>query len=140
MGKFVMRDAVVTINGTAISDHSNNVTIEDTADEVEFTSFTAGAYREFGQGLHDATITVSVFQDYAASSIYAIAQPIYSSGGTCVVTVKPTSAATSTTNPIGSLTARLYSFNPIAGAVGEAATTDLVFRNAGTQGLQMGTA
>lgn len=134
MAKFVLRDAYVAVNGTAISDHLSSVTIEDTADEVDFTAFGAG-YREFGQGLHDATITATAFQDFAASNIDAILNPLYASGGTFGVEVRPTSAAVSATNPKYTMTARLFSFSPIAGAVGDASTTELTFRNAGTAGL-----
>ena len=140
MAKFVLRDAYVAINGTAISDHVSSVTVEDSADEVDFTAFTSSAYREFGQGLKDATITLTVFQDYAASSVYSIFQPLYASGGTFGVEVRPTSAAVSSTNPKATMTGRLYSFNPIAGAVGDAASTDIAIRNAGTAGLTMATA
>jgi hypothetical protein len=51
------------------------------------------------------------------------------------VTVKPTSAATSSTNPEYSMNALLFTYNPISGAVGEASTTELVFRNAAQAGL-----
>jgi hypothetical protein len=37
------------------------------------------------------------------------------------------------------MTARLFSYSPIAGAVGDASTTSLTFRNAGTAGLVRGT-
>jgi hypothetical protein len=138
VAKIVLKDAYVAVNGTAISDHCSSVTVEDTADEVEFTAFGAG-YKEFGQGLHDATITFTVFQDYAASQVYSIFQPLYASGGTFSVEVRPTSAAASATNPKATMTSRLFTFNPIAGAVGDAATTDITCRNAGTAGLVMGT-
>jgi hypothetical protein len=141
MAKFVLRDAYIAINGTAISDHVSSVTVEDSADEVDFTAFSANAYREFGQGLKDATITLTAFQDYAgASAIYNIFQPLYASGGTFSVEVRPTSAAVGTANPKATMTGRLYTFSPISGAVGDAASTDISIRNAGTLGLVMATA
>jgi hypothetical protein len=139
MAKYVMKDAYIAINGTAISDHVSSVTLEDTAEEVEFTSFSANSYREWGQGLKDATITATIFADFAANSVHAILQPLYSSGGTFGVEVRPTSSAVSSTNPKATMTARLYSYSGIAGAVGEAATFDAAFRNAGTAGLTWGT-
>lgn len=138
IAKHVLRNAVITVDGTNISDHTSSVTIEDSADEVEFTSFGAG-YREFGQGLKDATITATVFNDYAASSIDSVLAPLYASGGTFDVTVKAFNSTVSGTNPLYTLTSRLYSYSPISGAVGEANTTDLTFRNAGTAGLTRGT-
>jgi hypothetical protein len=138
MAKFVLRDAVVTIAGSNLSDHFSSVEIDQPAEEVEFTSFGAG-YREFGQGLKDATINVEAFTDFAAGSVDAVLYPLYDSGGTFAVTVKATSSATSSTNPIYTMVSRLFSYNPIAGAVGDASTTTLTFRNAGTAGITRGT-
>lgn len=139
MSKFVLKDCYVAINGTAISDHCSSASIENTYDEVDFTSFTSSNYREFGQGLGDATITLTVFQDYAANNIDAIFWPLAQSGGTFGVEVRPTSAVASSTNPKYTMTGRLFTFNPLAGAVGDAATTDIPIRNAGTAGLVRGT-
>jgi hypothetical protein len=47
MGKFVLRDAVVTVAGSDLSDHFSSVEIDQPAEEVEFTAFGSG-YREFG--------------------------------------------------------------------------------------------
>jgi hypothetical protein len=95
LAKFVLRDAVVTVAGTNLSDHFSSIEIDQPAEEVEFTGFGSG-YREFGQGLKDATINGEVFTDFAAG-------------------------------------------NPIAGAVGDASTTTVTFRNAGTAGITRGT-
>jgi hypothetical protein len=140
MAKHVLTDCYVAINGTAISDHTSSVTLEDSADEVEFTSFSSSAYREFGQGLKDANVTISVFQDYAASSIDAIFEPLYRTGGTFGLEVRPTSAAVSATNPKYTMVSRLYSYSPISGAVGDANQNDISIRNAGTAGLVRATA
>jgi hypothetical protein len=99
MGKFVLRDAVITVAGSDLSDHFSSVEIDQPAEEVEFTSFGSG-YREFGQGLKDATINVEAFQDFAAGEVDAVLYPLYESGGTFSVTVKADDAATSSTNPI----------------------------------------
>lgn len=139
MAKFVLKDAVVTIDGTDLSDHISSVTIEDTADEVEFTGLGAD-YREFGQGLKDATITCTFFQDFAASEVDATLNTLYSGGGTFAVVVKADNAAVSATNPSYTLNSRIYSYSPISGAVGDASTTDVTFRNGGTSGLVRGTA
>lgn len=140
MAKHVLKDAVITVNGVNISDHTSSVEVIDEAEEIDFTSFSTAGYREFGQGLKDATITATVFNDYAASSIDATLEPLYTNGSTFTVTVKPTSAATSGSNPIYTMTARLFGYSPITGSIGEANTVDLTFRNAGTAGLTRGTA
>jgi hypothetical protein len=102
------------------------------------TSFSSN-YREFGQGLGDATWTVDFFQDYASGSVDAILWPLSQSGGTFLIKASAGSQAVSATNPMYSMTARLFSYAPIAGAVGEASTTSVTFRNAGTAGLTRAT-
>lgn len=138
MAKFVLKDAVLTVAGTDLSDHASSVTVETTFDEVDLTGFQS-TYREFGQGLGDATITASFFQDFAASEVDATLWTLSQTGGTFDVTVKASDASTSSTNPIFTMTSRLFSYSPIAGAVGDASTTDVTFRNAGTAGLTRGT-
>lgn len=140
MAKMVARDVYIAINGTALSDHASSVTLEDTADEVEFTSFGPNGYREFGQGLHDATITATFFQDFAAASVHSILQPLYASGGTFSLKVRPTSSAVSATNPELTMISRIYGYGGLGAAVGDAMTFDASFRNAGTAGPVWGTA
>jgi hypothetical protein len=140
VSKTVLRNAYIAINGTALSDHASSLQIEDTADEIDFTSFSPNGYKEIGQGLKDATITCTFFQDYAALSVHSILQPLYASGGTFTVAVRPDAAsAVSATNPGGTMIARIYSYPGLAGNVGEANTFDASFRNAGTAGLTWGT-
>ena len=134
MAKFVLKDAVITVDGDDISDHVSSVTIETTRDEVDVTAFGA-SNREILAGLGDATITLEVFQDFASNEIdqnmfiHSIEDSPFE------VTVKPAASTTSATNPEYSMQALLYNYSPIAGAVGEASTTTLTFRNASQAGL-----
>lgn len=140
MAKFVLRDGFIQVNGVNLSDHCSSVTVESSADDIDLTAFTTAGYREFGQGFKDATITATFFQDYAASSVHATLQPLYDTGGTFSVYVKSTQSATSATNPRIELgTARMFGYSPLAGAIGDASSMDVEFRNAGTAGLTYGT-
>jgi hypothetical protein len=138
MAKQVLKDAYIKIDSTVLSDHVSSVTLEDSADEVEFTSFGAN-YREYGQGLKTASITLEVFQDFAAASVDAVMEPLYNSGGTFTVEVRPTSSSVSATNPKYTMVGRLFSYSPLQGAVGDANTTSVTINNAGTAGLVRGT-
>jgi hypothetical protein len=135
MSKFVLRDAYVAINGTAYSDHASSCTIEDKAAEIDVSSFGPAGYTEIAQGLRDATITVEFFADFAASEVNSTLQPLYAGGGTFGLEVRPTSGTRSATNPAALLTARLFNYSGFTGKVGEAATTEAIFRNASTAGL-----
>ena len=138
MAKIVLKEAYIKVDSTVLSDHVASVTLEDTADEVEFTSFGAN-YREYGQGLKTASITLEVFQDFASGSVDAVMEPLYNSGGTFTVEVRPTSSAPSATNPKYTMVGRLFSYSPLQGAVGDANTTSVTINNAGTAGLVRGT-
>lgn len=139
MAKHVLRNASIVVNGVDLSDHCSSVTLEDTAEEIDFTAFSPSGYREFGQGLKDATITAEFFQDYATGSVDATHFPLYNSGGTFDVVVKAENATTSSTNPSYTMKSRLYTWGGVAGAVGDANTVSATYRNAGTAGITRGT-
>ena len=139
MAVHVLRNATISVNGTDLSDHCSSVTVEDSAEEVDFTSFGASNYRAFQPGMKDATITAEFYNDYAAASVDSVLSAAYSSSTAFPVVVKADSGAVSGTNPSFTLSSKLYSYSPIAGGVGDANTTSATFRNAGTAGLVRGT-
>ena len=139
MPKYIMRDAYVSIGGTNFSDHCSAVELSDTADQVEVTSFGPNAYKQYLQGFHDAQITMTLFADFAGSSTHQSLQPLYAAGGTIGLEVRATSGARSATNPAALMTGTMYAYTGIAGKVGDAATFDVTFANAGTAGLTWAT-
>lgn len=139
MAKYVHKDAFISVNGTALSDHANQITIEDSAEEVDLTGFTSAGYREFGPGLKDVTINVTFQQDFASGSVDSLLNTMYSTGAAGTVVVRPTSAAASSTNPSYTLVCKLFSYGPVGGAVGDAAQVECAFRHSGTLGLVRGT-
>ncbi len=138
MAKFVLAHPKLDINGTNLEDHCSSLTIETTYDEVEFTSFCSD-YRDFGQGLGDATWTLDFFQDFAASEVDSVLWPLSQSGGTFLAKASAGSETVSSTNPMYSMTSRLFSYTPIGGAVGDASTTSVTLRNASSAGLTRAT-
>lgn len=134
MAKFVLKTPVVTINAVDLSDHVRSATIETQRDEVDVTAFGA-ANKEILAGLGDATITLEVYQDFAAGEVDATIWPLSTSDTPFTVAIKPTNGAISATNPEYQLSCLNFSYSPIAGAVGEASMTELVFRNASQTGL-----
>ena len=134
MPHFVNKDIVVTIDGVNLSDHVSEVSIESERDEVDVTAMGA-VNKVMVAGLGDATITMTMFQDFAASEVDATLWPLSTTNTAFVVTVKATSAATSTTNPLYSMTSLMYGYSPISGGIGDASSTELTFRNAAQAGL-----
>jgi len=136
MAKEVVRVAKILVNSVDLSDHCSSVTLEDSADEVETTAFGAG-YRSKTQGLKDASITATFQNDHATGSVADTMQPLYDSGGTFAVKVWPVGSGTIvyTLSP-----AQLFNKPMWGGAIGDLATVDVTFSNAGTAGITRGTA
>lgn len=134
MAKFPIKTPILTINGVDLSDHCSHVTIETTFDDVDVTSFGA-QYKSVIQGMGDARMTFSFFQDLAAGSVDATLWPLSQSGNPFPVTVKAFSTATGPTNPRWDMTGVLLSYNPLDGDVGDASTTDVEIPNSSQTGL-----
>jgi hypothetical protein len=138
MAKFTLKHPKIDINGTDLENHASSIEISSEYDEVEFTSFCSD-FKEYGQGLGDCTWTIDFFQDFAALNVDAVLWPLSQSGGTFLIKATAGSEAVSATNPLYSMTSRMFSYSPIAGAIGEASTTSVTFRNASSSGLTRGT-
>ena len=115
----------VTINSVDLSDQCTAATITYTAEALENTAFGSTA-RTYTAGLQNNTVTVTLYQSYAATETEA---SIYSLVGTTTTLVlKPSSGAVSATNPSYTIsTAYLESHTPINASLGELSTIDLTF-------------
>lgn len=125
----------ITVNGTDLSQWCTNVTIEDSADEVDVTGF-GETYREFIPGLKDSSINATFINDVASGGPDATLAPLYYNNLAGTVKVKPDTSSTVVYTQVS----KLYAWPPVTGGPGEANTVDAVFRNFGTAGLTRGTA
>ena len=130
MAKFVATDVKVTINGTNLSDHIAQVSLEQTADEIETTAFGTAWRQRVGGGLKDASISIDFHQDFGAGSVDAILSPLF--GSIATVVVVPTSGSVSATNPSFSGTFSVVQYSPVASSVGDLATLSVSWPSAGT--------
>jgi len=129
-----LTDAMVIINGTTLSDHSNSVTIEDSRDEVDITAFGATS-KVITKGLGDAKFTIVMWQDFAAGKTHATLQPLIGSTTPVTIEVRPTSAGRSATNPAAVMSGLLMSYSFLDGGVGEASEITAEFVNASQAGV-----
>ena len=130
MAKFVATDVNVTINGTNLSDHVAQVSLEQTADEIETTAFGTEWRQRVGGGLKDASISIDFHQDFGAGSVDAILSPLF--GSIATVVVAPTSGSVSATNPSFTGTFSVVQYSPVASSVGDLATLSVSWPSAGT--------
>lgn len=127
--------STVTWNGTDISQYVQNITVEDSREEVDVTGF-GETYREFIPGLGDASVSLTVLQDQAAGGPDVTLYPSYVNQTAGTLKFKANTSGT----VVYTLVARIFSWPPVAGGVGDANTMDVSLRNAGTAGLTRGTA
>ena len=120
----VLTDAFVSVGGTDISDHVESVEINMESEDVDITAMGATA-RNHAPGLRNDSMTFNVFQDFASSSIDSVFSPLVGDAAGSAVIVRPTSSATSSTNPAYSATMVLLGYMPLAGTVGEASQTSV---------------
>ena len=130
MAKFVATDVKVLINNINLSDHIAQVSLEQTSDEIETTSFGAEWRQRIGGGLKDASISIDFHQDFGAASVDATLSPLFGSIATVVVT--PTSGSVSATNPSFTGTFSVVQYSPVASSVGDLATLSVSWPSAGT--------
>jgi len=125
MAIFVLTDAVITVNAVELSNRSNKVELNFEIDSVEVTTMGAVGH-VFAGGLQNNSCAVDLFQDFATSNVEATIYPLV--GTTTSVTVKATSAATSATNPLYTLSGTfLAAHTPVSGSTGDVAMTSLSF-------------
>lgn len=126
MGKIVLRDCTITVNGVDLSDHVSSVEVNFVKDEVETTNF-SGQGRERIAGLKDDSFVVTFQQDYAAGEVDQTLFPLYNNENEFTVVVKPTAAAVSATNPSYTGTCILLEYQPLSGSVGDLSETEVTF-------------
>jgi hypothetical protein len=139
MAIFTLTDALVIINGVTLSDHANQVTVEDNRDSVDITAFGATS-KAITKGLGDAKISIQLFQDFASGKTHATLQPLIGSSTGVVIEVRATSAARSATNPASLMTGLLMNYNMLDGGIGAASTIKAEFVNASQAGMTYPTA
>ena len=115
----------ITINAVDLSDQCTSAVINYVSEQLENTTF-SNTSRSFTSGLYSNSVTVTLYQSYAATETEA---SIYSLVGTTTTLVlKPSSSAVGASNPSYTLTgAFLSAHTPINASLGELSTIDLTF-------------
>ena len=131
----VLTNAHIIINSVVLSDHANQVTLNDSRDQVDVTAFGA-VNKAYAKGLGDASVSVTMFQDFASGKTHATLQPLIGSSTPVTIEVRNDSAARSATNPAYVMSALLFNYPMLSGSIGEASTLDLEFTNASQTGIQ----
>ena len=122
MAVYMSDDVAITINAVNLSNHVTSVTFSEIADELETTAF-GQSFRSRIGGLKDSSLDVDFNQDFAASNVQATIRTLL--GTVTVITLKPTSAAVSATNPSYTFSVLVTEWPTFGNAVGELATASV---------------
>lgn len=123
-----LSNPVVKIGLVNISDQCTSATISQAFDQLESTAFGDTA-RKYTAGLQTNSLTLDLYWSTAASETYATLKSLV--GTTATVTIQGSDAATSATNPLGTLTGAFLAELPVAYSMGELTTVSITF-NGGT--------
>jgi len=120
-----LSNPVVTINSVDMTDQCSSAVFTRMIESLESTSF-GQTNRSYVGGLENSTLTVTMYNSFSASETYATLKNLV--GTQVTVKIKPTSAATSATNPESTLTAAYLESLPIVnGQLGALDVIDITF-------------
>ena len=129
MSIYLANTGVLTVNAVDLSTLVSSVTINRSFDELEVTALGDSGHK-FIKGLEASSITIDFFNDEATSKTL---QTLNSTWGTnTTVTFKQTSAATSASNPLYTMTCLVNNITPVNGAVGDISTQSVTWNVSGT--------
>jgi hypothetical protein len=129
MAVFLNNGVQVTVNSVALSDHVTSVTLNRSFDELEVTAMGDTGHK-YVKGLESSSVTIDFNNDTAAANVLATLQAAW--GTSVTVTLKQTSAATSATNPLYTMTCLVNGTTDINGAVGDLGTQSVTWNVQGT--------
>jgi poly(3-hydroxybutyrate) depolymerase len=120
-----LSNPLVTVNAVDLTDQTSAANFTRVIEALESTSFGKTA-RVYTAGLVNSTLSLTMYNSFAATETYATLAALV--GTSTTVKIKPTSAATSATNPESTLTGCYLETLPIVNAaLGALDTIDIVF-------------
>jgi hypothetical protein len=129
MAVFLNNAVVLTVNAVDLSDHVQSITINRNFQELAVTAMGDSGVKAV-KGLEESSITIDFLNDTASSEVLQTLQAVW--GTSTTITVKQTSAATSATNPLYTMTCLVNNTTDINGAVGDIGVQSLSFNVSGT--------
>jgi hypothetical protein len=115
----------VTVNSVDLTDQTSSAVLTRVIEALESTAFGSSS-RVYTSGLENSTLTVTLYNSYAVTETYATLKALV--GTQTNVTLQPTSAATSATNPVHTLTGAYLETLPLVnGQLGALDTIDITF-------------
>ena len=130
MSVYLSNGVVLTVNAVDLSTLVSSVTINRSFDELEVSAMGDSGHR-YVKGLESSSVTIDFFNDEATSKTLQTLNSSSVWGNNVTVTVKQTSAITSPTNPLYTMTCLVNNTTPVNGAVGDLSTQSVTWNVSG---------
>jgi hypothetical protein len=131
MAVYLSNGVVLTVNAVDLSSLVSSVTINRSFEELSVTAMGDSGQR-YVKGLEASSITIDFFNDAESAKTLQTLNSSSVWGNNVAVTVKQTSATTSATNPLYTMTCLVNNTTPINGAVGDLSTQSVTWNVSGT--------
>jgi len=128
---YAATDHKITVNGTNFSGVLQSASLDLSADELETTAF-GGGWRTRVAGLKTGSVTLNFFQDFGASGVDSVINPLFNGGSYATVVITPTSSSVSATNPAYTAVCLVSQYQPYSASVGDIATLSVTWPTSGT--------
>jgi hypothetical protein len=139
MSKFLLKNVKVMVGAVDLSGHAFNVDTPSDKEQVDVSGFSPTGTREYLPGMADQSIVVQFENDFAATSVHATLQPIFTNGTPTLVYVVPDATAPiSATNPAYGGQGCLFDYNGLSGALNARSETTATFKPAPGSSFQWG--
>ena len=131
MAVYLSNGVVLTVNAVDLSSLVSSVTINRSFEELTVTAMGDSGQR-YVKGLEASSISIEFFNDAESAKTLQTLNSSSVWGNNVTVTAKQTSAATSATNPLYTMTCLVNNTTPINGAVGDLSTQSVTWNVSGT--------
>lgn len=129
MAVYLGNGVQVTVNSVDLSTYVSSATLNRSFDELEITAMGDSGHK-FVAGLEASSVTIDFFNDWATGKVGQTLDGLI--GTTTTVTMKPSSGATSATNPLYTFSVLINNITPINGGIGDLATQSVTWNVSGT--------
>jgi hypothetical protein len=131
MAVYLSNGVVLTVNAVDLSNLVSSVTINRSFEELTVTAMGDSGQR-YVKGLEASSISIDFFNDPESAKTLATLNSNSVWGNNVTVTAKQSSAITSPTNPLYTMTCLINNTTPINGAVGDLSTQSVTWNVSGT--------
>ena len=130
MAKFAATDCYVLVTTQNISDWCFGIDLPDSKSQIDVSGFNPTASMEFVPGQRDQSIVLNLEQDFGATQIHSLLNPLYVNNTVFAVEIRPTSGARSSTNPWFGGSAQLHEYDGLSAQLNNRAEITAAIRPA----------